>query len=88
MAEEKVKELKGPGKGPRGPRPKLDHPMQTFLRIMCYLMKYYPVHMVIVVITIFAGVLCSVQGTWFMKDLIDVYVRPLLLAEHADFSGL
>ena len=45
MAEERVKEFKGPGKGPRGPRPKLDHPMQTFLRIMRYLMKYYPVHM-------------------------------------------
>ena len=40
MAQEKVRELKGPGgKGPRGPRPKLEHPMQTFLRIMRYLMK-------------------------------------------------
>lgn len=88
MAEEKVREFKGNGRGPRGPRPKLDHPMQTFLRIMRYLMKYYPVHMVIVVLAIFANVLCNVQGTWFMKDLIDVYVRPLLLAENTDFSGL
>ena len=89
MAQEKVRELKGPGgKGPRGPRPKLEHPMQTFLRIMRYLMKDYPLHMVIVVIAIFAGVLCSVQGTWFMKDLIDVYVRPLLLSGQPDFSGL
>ena len=88
MAEEKVREVKGPGRGPGGPRPKLDHPMQTFLRIMRYLMKYYPVHMVVVVLAIFANVLCNVQGTWFMKDLIDGYVRPLLLAESADFSGL
>ena len=62
MTEEKVREFKGNGRGPRGPRPKLDHPMQTFLRIMRYLMKYYPVHMVIVVFAIFANVLCNVQG--------------------------
>jgi ATP-binding cassette subfamily B protein len=55
---------------------------------MRYLMKYYPIQMVVVVVTIFTGVLCSVQGTWFMKDLIDVYVRPLLLADNPDFSGL
>ena len=88
MAEEKVREFKGNGRGPRGPRPKLEHPMQTFLRIMRYLMKYYQVHMIVVVIAIFAGLLCNVQGTWFMKDLIDVYVRPLLLADQPDFNGL
>lgn len=84
---EKVREFKG-NKGPRGPRPKLEHPGKIFLRIMRYLMKYYPVHIVVVVIAIFTSVLCNVQGTWFMKDLIDVYVKPLLLAESADFSGL
>lgn len=88
MAEQKVREFKGGGRGPRGPRPKLEHPMQTFLRIMRYLMKYYSVHMVVVVVAIFASVLCNVQGTWFMKDLIDVYVRPLLLADQPDFTGL
>ena len=55
---------------------------------MCYLMRYYPVHIVVVVIAIFAGVLCNVQGTWFMKDLIDVYVRPLLFDKNPDFGGL
>lgn len=88
MAEEKVREFKGNRRGPSGPRPKLEHPMQTFLRIMRYLMKYYPVHTVAVVIAIFVSVLCNVQGTWFMKDLIDVYVRPLLLADQPDFTGL
>ena len=84
---ERVREFKG-NKGPRGPRPKLEHPGQTFLRIMRYLMKYYPLHVVIVIIAIFASVLCNVQGTWFTKDLIDVYVKPLLLAQSRDFSGL
>lgn len=88
MAQEKVREFKGNGRGPRGPRPKLEHPGQIFMRIMRYLMKYYPVHIIIVVIAIFASVLCSVQGTWFMKDLIDDYVSPLLLTDNPDFTGL
>mgnify|MGYP000069121019 CR=1 FL=1 len=87
MAEEKVREFKG-GKGPRGPRPKLEHPFRSFLRIMRYLMQYYPVHIAVVVVAIFAGVLCNVQGTWFIKALIDGYVKPLLLADQPDFSGL
>lgn len=87
MAEEKVREFKG-GKGPRGPRPKLEHPFRSFLRIMRYLMQYYPVHIAVVVVAIFAGVLCNVQGTWFIKDLIDGYVKPLLLADQPNFSGL
>ena len=87
MAEEKVREFKG-GRGPRGPRPKLEHPFRSFLRIMRYLMRYYPVHIAVVVVAIFASVLCNVQGTWFIKDLIDGYVRPLLLADQPDFSGL
>ena len=88
MAQERVREFKGNRRGPMGPRPKLEHPMQIFLRIMRYLMKYYPVQVVLVVVAIFASVLCNVQGTWFMKDLIDGYVRPLLLAQNPDFSGL
>lgn len=87
MAEEKVREFKG-GRGARGPRPKLEHPFRIFGRIMRYLMKYYPVHIVLVVVMIFTGVFCNVQGTWFTKDLIDVYVSPLLLADQPDFSGL
>ena len=87
MAEEKVREFKG-GKGPRGPRPKLEHPFRSFLRIMRYLMQYYPVHIAVVVVAIFASVLCNVQGTWFIKDLIDGYVKPLLLDDQPDFSGL
>lgn len=88
MAEEKVREFKGNGRGPRGPRPKLEHPGAIFMRIMRYLMKYYPVHMIVVVLAIIASVLCNVQGTWFMKDLIDEYVSPLLLTDNPDFTGL
>ncbi len=87
MAQEKTREFKG-GRGARGPRPKLEHPFKSFLRIMRYIAQYYPVHLVIVVIAIFANVLCNVQGTWFLKDLIDGYVKPLLLSDQPDFSGL
>ncbi len=88
MAEEKVREFKGGRRRPTGPRPKLDHPGRIFARIMRYIMKYYTPHIICVVVAIFAGVLCSVQGTWFMRDLIDVYVKPLLLSDNPDFSGL
>ncbi len=84
MSVEKVKEFKNG----RGPRPKLEHPFRSFLRIMRYLMRYYPVQIAVVVVAIFASVLCSVQGTWFIKDLIDKYVQPLLLSDQPDFSGL
>ncbi len=87
MAEEKVREFKGGRRG-AGPRPKLEHPMASFLRIMRYVMHFYPVHIILVVLAIFANVLCSVRGTWFMKDLIDVYIKPLLLSAQPDFSGL
>ncbi len=87
MAEEKVREFKG-GRGPGGPCPKLEHPFRSFLRIMRYLMRYYPVHIAVVVVAIFASVLCNVKGTWFIKDLIDGYVQPLLLSDQPDFSGL
>ena len=52
MAEEKVREVKGPGPGGRrgGPRPKVKNPMKLFSRIMGYIFKYYSVQMILVVV--------------------------------------
>ena len=76
----------------RGPRPKLDHPMQTLARVLGYVMRKYRIHIVVVIACIFISVLASVQGTLFMKTLIDSYILPLLKAVQAggqaDFSGL
>ena len=89
MAENK-KLMPGPGgrnRG-RGPKPKIDHPGKLFGRIMKEIMKNYAPHCVIVLICIFISVLASVQGTMFMKTLIDSYILPLLGQENPDFSGL
>ena len=68
MAEERAKEFKGPG-GRRnmGPRPKVDNAGGVFKRLLGYLMHLYGPQMVVVIILIFVGVLCNVQGTMFMQ---------------------
>ncbi len=72
----------------RGPKPKIDHPGRLFVRIIKEIMKNYAPYCVIVLICIFISVLASVQGTMFMKTLIDSYILPLLGQENPDFSGL
>lgn len=83
-----VKEFKGPGGKNRGPRPKIEHPGKIFSRLFGYLMKLYGLQMCIVIVLIFAGVLCNVQGTMFMQQLIDVYIIPLLGSQNPDFAPL
>ena len=39
-------------------------------------------------ICIFVGVLANVQGTMFMRDLIDSYITPLIGQENPDFGPL
>ncbi len=76
----------------RGPRPKLEHPRQTLGRVLGYVGRKYRLHLILVVICIFVSVLASVQGTLFMKTLIDSYIVPLVKDVQAglpaDFSGL
>ena len=79
MAEKNTKPVQGPGgRGPKGPRPKVENPGKLFMRLLAYIMKNYAVHCILVVICIFITVLASVQGTWFMQTLIDSYILPLL----------
>ena len=42
----------------------------------------------VVIVLIFAGVLANVQGTMFMKNLIDEYITPFLMTDHPDFTPL
>lgn len=72
----------------RGPRPKIKNPGKLFARLMAYVMRKYAIHLVIVVICIFAGVLANVQGTLFMQKLIDVYITPMLKQSNPDFTNL
>ena len=89
MAEKNTKPVHGPGgRGPKGPRPKVENPGKLFMRLLAYIMKNYAVHCILVVICIFITVLASVQGTWFMQTLIDGYILPLIGQTDPDFSGL
>ncbi len=87
MAE--VKEIKGRNGGNRRgmPRPKVENPGKLFKRIMGYVFKFYPIHMIVVMVCIFVTVFSSVQGTLFTKTLIDGYIQPMLDARTADPAG-
>ena len=81
-----------PGARGRGPKPKLEHPMQTLGRVLGFVGKKYWLHLIVVVIAIVVSVLSMVQGTLFTKTLIDSYILPLVKTVQAggtaDFSGL
>ena len=80
------------GKGPKGPKPKIDNPGKLFLRVMNYVFRFYKIHCVVVVVCIFLSVFANLQGTFFMKDLIDIYIDPLIESLQSgqipDFSPL
>lgn len=89
MAEPKA--IKGgPGGGARRgmPRPKIENPGKLFGRLMGYVFKYYPVHMLTVVVCILLTVFSSVQGTLFTRTLIDSYIQPMIGAENPDYGPL
>ena len=87
MAEErKPKVNQGPGgpRGARGPRPKIENPGKLLKRMLGYTFKDYAIHWIIVVICIFVNVFASLQGTMFMRTLIDDYICLLYTSDAAD----
>ncbi len=76
--------MPGPGRNSLGrPGQKAQNPGKSFRRIMGYIFADYAVHYAVVIICIIASVLCSLQGTLFMKELIDKYITPYLLDKDA-----
>ena len=92
MAEKEntnAKEIRGPGgRGMRGPRPKLENPGALFKRIMGYVLRKYRIQCVLVVVCILVSVFASIQGTMFMRTLIDQYITPMLTTQKPDFGPL
>lgn len=81
--------MPGPmGRRPRGVKPKIENPGKLFKRLMGYVLRNYTPHVIIVVICIFASVLCNIQGTLFTQTLIDSYIVPLIGHDNPDFTGL
>ncbi len=73
---------------PRGVKPQVENPMKIFKRLMAYVFQYYKFHYMAVIALIFVSVLANVQGTMFMKNLIDDYITPFLMTDAPDFSPL
>ena len=76
------------GRPPRGVKPPVENPGKIVVRIMKYVLKNYTPHCIIAVVSIFVSVLANVQGTMFMKTLIDSYIMPMLKASDPDFTPL
>ncbi len=72
--------MPGPGRNMMGrPGPKAQNPGKMFKRIMGYVFRTYSIHYAIVIICILISVFSGLQGTLFMKELIDKYITPFLL---------
>ena len=80
--------MPGPGRQPRGMKSQVKNPGELFLRLMKYVLKDYKFHCISVVVLIVVSVLCNVQGTMFMKNLIDEYITPFLLSDNLNFTPL
>ena len=83
-----AKTVKGPGRHQMGPRQKIDHPFRIMGQILKFMGKHYTPHLIIVLICIVTNVLANVQGTWFMKALIDQYILPMITKGSNDFGPL
>ncbi|MCI9377783.1 MAG: ABC transporter ATP-binding protein [Eubacterium sp.] len=72
---------------PKG-KNKIKNPGKLLKRLLSYVFQNYGAACILVVICILISVLANVQGTLFLKTLIDVYIMPLIGSENPDFSGL
>ena len=82
--------IKKPGRSGAAFRsgPMVENPGKMLGRLMGYIFKNYRIHIIVVVIGIVVSVLANVQGTMFMKTLIDQYIMPMLQSETTDFRPL
>ena len=73
---------------PSNGRNKIKNPGKLLKRLLSYVFQNYGLACAAVVVCIFISVLANVQGTLFLKTLIDVYIMPLIGSEHPDFTSL
>ncbi|MCQ2479868.1 MAG: ABC transporter ATP-binding protein/permease [Clostridia bacterium] len=76
------------GRRMRGMKPTVKNPGKLFKRILGFVFKKYPVRLIIVFVCIVVSVLATIQGTMFMRTLIDDFITPLIKAQHPDFTPL
>lgn len=68
--------------------PKVKDPKKIIKRIFAIVIKKYYIHLIIAIICTFVSVYSNIQGTLFMKTLIDDYITPLISQEIPDFTSL
>lgn len=73
---------------PREMKPTVANPGKVFKRIMAFVFEKYLIQCIAVFVCIIISVIASVQGTLFMKTLIDDYITPLIGAGTPDYTGL
>ena len=76
------------GRAPRGMKPSVENPGEIIKRLMGYIFKFYKLQMILVLILILLSVLANLQGTMFMKVLIDDYIDPMLTSGSKDYGPL
>ena len=80
-----------PGAGARRhrevPKPRVENPGKLMGRLLKYVGKNYGIHLVIVAVCIFVSVIANVQGTMFMKNLIDRVYHATDRAEQSGFRS-
>ena len=80
--------MPGPHKGPQGPKPVIKNPGRLFKRLLGIIFEKYALACIVVLICIFVSVLANIQGTLFLRTLIDDYIVPLMKSNHPDYGNL
>ncbi|MGN0794596.1 MAG: ABC transporter ATP-binding protein [Aristaeellaceae bacterium] len=68
----------GPRRGPAQPAMSLKGQGKLLARVLKFIMKNYGLHFIIVLACILVTALCTLQGTLFTKELIDVYIKGIM----------
>ncbi len=72
--------------GRMGPKPEFKP--DVLKRVLSYVFKDYGIHFAVVIICIIISALSNLNGTLFMRALIDDYILPMTKAENPDFAPL
>ena len=62
--------------------------MPLLKRVLGIMLREYKVQFSLVVALILGAALATLRGTLFMRDLVDVYIKPIIGIESPDFSPL
>lgn len=73
---------------PRGMKPTVKNPGMVFKRIMTFVLTKYKWACAFVLLCIVVNVFATLQGTMFIRTLIDDFIVPLMAEETPDYTAL